>query len=73
MYTVLDIPSSDITAIHLKGDFGHCTIFNIYNDCSNNNTIDTLQKYLESNKCVALPLLSDHMLWCGNFNHHHPL
>ena len=73
MYTVLDIPSSDITAIRLKGNFSHCTIFNIYNDFSNNNTIDTLQKYLKSNEHVALPLPSDHMLWCGDFNHHHPL
>ena len=38
-YTTLNIPSSDITAIHLRGDFSCCTIFNIYNDCTNNNTI----------------------------------
>ena len=73
MYTALDILSSNITTIHLKGDFSHCAIFNIYNDCSNNNTTLALQTHLESNECITLPSPSDHMLWCGNFNHHHPL
>ena len=72
-YTALDIPCSNITAIRLKGDFGYCSIFNIYNDCTNNNTITALQNYLTTHGAEALPSPTDHMLWLGNFNRHHPL
>ena len=73
MYMTLDIPSRDIMAIHLKGDFVHCSIFNIYNDCMNNNTTMALHNYLSTHSSEALPLPTDHMLWLGNFNRHHPL
>ena len=45
-YCSLDIPHSDISTIRLSGDFGSCSIFNIYNDCTNNNTIHTLNTFL---------------------------
>ena len=45
-YCSLDIPHSDISVIRLSGDFGSCSIFNIYNDCTNNNTIHTLKTFL---------------------------
>ena len=73
MYTTLDTPCGDISAIHLKGDFGHCSIFNVYNNCTNNNTITTLQNYLTTHGPEALPSPTDHMLWLGDFNRHHPL
>lgn len=72
-YTSLDIPSSDITAIHFRGKFGHCSIFNIYNNCTNNNTIDALCAYLNNHPQVAPSSPTDHMLWFRDFNHHHPL
>ena len=72
-YTMLDIPNSDITAIQLKGEFGHCTIFNIYNDCTNNDTTDALKLYLDTNLLIALPHPLDHMFWFGDFNRHCPL
>lgn len=72
-YTALDIPHSDITAIRLAGEFGHCSIFNIYNDCTNNNTTDALDTYLQNNARTALPSPSDHMFWLGDFNRHHPI
>ena len=72
-YTALTIPSGDITATWLKGDFGQCTIFNIYNDCTNNNTIHSLSNYLTAHAHTITPELTNHMLWCGDFNHHHPL
>ncbi|KAF9235753.1 hypothetical protein BU15DRAFT_20990, partial [Melanogaster broomeanus] len=31
-WTQLPFPSPDIIVIQLVGEFGHCTIFNIYND-----------------------------------------
>lgn len=72
-YIPLNIPHSDITAIRLKGEFGHCSLFNIYNDCTNNSTTDALRMYLDTNAQVALPSPTDHMFWLGDFNRHHPL
>ena len=72
-YTPLPIPHSDITAIYLKGELGYCSIFNIYNDCTNNSTINALHTYFHSNLASILPSPTDHMLWLGDFNRHHPL
>ena len=69
-YTPLDIPCSNITAIRLKGEFGNCSIFNIYNDCTNNSTTTTLQTYLDEHPHEVLPSPNDHMPWFGDFNWH---
>ena len=73
MYTTLDIPSGDIMAISLKGDFSHHSIFNIYNDCMNNNTTTALCDYLSTYGSEVLLSPTDHMLWLGDFNCHHLL
>ena len=72
-YTTHDIPSGDITTIHLRGDFSCCTIFNIYNDCTNNNTIRSLNNYLATHAHTLTPEPTNHMIWCGDFNCCHPL
>lgn len=72
-YTSLPIPNSDITAIRLDGDFGHCSIFNIYNDCTHNGSLEALATYLTEYGHIARPSDTDHMLWFGDFNRHHPL
>ena len=72
-YSALNIPDSNISAICLKGDFGHCSIFNIYNDCNYNSTTDMLRLFLDTNPVEALPHSTDHMFWMANFNRHHPL
>ena len=72
-YSALQIHHSGIAAICLKGDFGHCSVFNIYNDCNDNLAIEALRTYLRENLATALPLPTDHMLWLGDFNRHHPL
>ena len=64
-YTILDIPCNDITAVHFKGDFGHCSLINVYNDCTNNNTIYMLNNFLSSS-VFALFHTSDFTL------SHHP-
>ena len=46
---------------------------NIYNDCTNNNTTTALHNYLTNHRPDTLPLPNNHMLWLGDFNHHHPL
>lgn len=69
----LDIPNSNITTIQLKGDFEHCTLFNVYNNCTNNHTTDAHKLYLDANLNEVLPHPSNHMFWCSNFIRHHPL
>ena len=32
-----------------------------------------LENFLSTNINLTLPSPRDHMLWCGDFNHHHPL
>ena len=73
LYTQLNIQHSDITTIHLKGNFGFCSIFNIYNNCNNNSTTNSLHAFLNVNPASALSSPTDHMLWLGDFNRHHPL
>ena len=70
---MLDILKSDITAIQLNRDFRYCSIFNIYNYCTNNNTTNALELYLNTNLTTVLPHPSDHMFWFSDFNRHHPL
>ena len=71
-YTTLNIPHSNISTLCLTGDFGSCSIFNIYNDC-NNSTIEALNLFLMTNPNEVLPHPSNHMFWFGDFNRHHPL
>jgi hypothetical protein len=72
-YIQLDIPSSDITAIHFAGEFGYLSLFNVYNDCEHNEDLVALDRYLDSSSLIARPTPNDHMLWLGDFNRHHPL
>jgi len=72
-YIQLAIPSTDITTVLFNREFEHLSIFNIYNDCTYNDTLTALNKYLESSLLVACPTLNNYMIWLGDFNHHHPL
>ena len=69
----LPFPSPDIVIVQLSGDYGNCTLINIYNDCKNNDTLDTLGKYLDAKIHQIRPTTHDHMIWLGDFNRHHPL
>jgi hypothetical protein len=35
----INFPSSDIVVIQIHGEWGKLTLFNIYNDCNNDETI----------------------------------
>ncbi|KAG1789616.1 uncharacterized protein HD556DRAFT_1232777, partial [Suillus plorans] len=35
----IPFPSSDVVIVQMTGDFGACTIVNIYNDCTHQNTL----------------------------------
>lgn len=72
-YISLKILNSDISAIRFAGDFGHLSIFNIYNEITNNDDITALTNYLEHSLQIARPTATDHMIWLGDFNRHHEL
>ena len=70
----VNFPSGDVTVTIMKGTWGKMTIFNIYNDCSNNNTIHQLRHFHRSHPDIIehseVGLV--HVLWVGDFNRHHP-
>ena len=73
-WKILNIPNTnDITAIQLSSAQGLLTIFNIYNDCTNNNTETALSAYLGAQIDDILPNDQARMIWAGDFNRHHPL
>jgi len=65
--------TNDITALQFQGPYGRLSIFNIYNDCLHSESLTLLDNYLASNKQLIYRDAGNHMLWCGDFNRHHPL
>jgi hypothetical protein len=41
----LDFPSGDVTVLHIKEVWGTMTLFNIYNDCEHDVTLEALTAY----------------------------
>jgi hypothetical protein len=72
-WSQLDFPSPDVVIVQLKGPYGRCTIINIYNEGNSNQTLHLLTCFLIDNIHKIKPTDNDHMLWLGDFNHHHPL
>jgi exonuclease III len=72
----LDFPSGDVTAICIKESWGTITIFNIYNDCEHDNTINALTNYHREHTRNILgsetTSQDHHLIWLGDFNRHHP-
>ena len=62
----------DMVAIQVKGDFGRILVYDIYNDCNNNDTITHLGMHLVSAQQRAQPEGDSYSIWCGDFNRHHP-
>lgn len=70
----VDFPSGDVTVVQLTGSWGDLMLYNIYNDCEKNDTINMLETFAHSP-------LGDHSnrsrenskatLWLGDFNRHH--
>ncbi|KAG1790856.1 uncharacterized protein HD556DRAFT_1241685 [Suillus plorans] len=61
----LAFPSSDIVVLQLSGPYGRCTLFNIYNDGTHQNTLTTLDSYLEANIESLQAAEEDHMMVRG--------
>ncbi|KAG1838976.1 hypothetical protein F4604DRAFT_1941068 [Suillus subluteus] len=64
----IPFPSSNVVIVQLSGEFGTCTILNIYNNCTHQNTLTALDTYLDQNIAALRPTADDHMLWLGDFN-----
>ena len=67
------IRSNDVTAIHLKNNDLHITIFSVYNDCNNDDSLTALDTYHDKFRLDLTGLDNDHLIWAGDFNRHHPL
>jgi exonuclease III len=74
-WTQLDFPSGDVAIVQIKGIWGKITIFNIYNDCNNNDTIKLLSRFYSRNRIQLehTDTGTAHTIWLGDFNRHHPL
>jgi hypothetical protein len=73
-WSQVSIPgSNDLTAIQMRDNYGQFTIINRYNDCNDSKVIETLDTYLKGNRWHICTHDTDYMLWCGDFNRHHPL
>ena len=72
----IDFPSGDVMAIRIKGSWGKLTIFNIYNDCNHDDTLDLLKRYHRERYRELLGNTEmqnkHHLVWIGDFNMHHP-
>jgi Endonuclease-reverse transcriptase len=72
-WKVLEIPRTvDITAIQMYGEGNTLTIFNIYNSCLDDNTMDALNKYLNEH-ILDIYGNNKQVIWLGDFNRHHPM
>src|SRR6266481_1308585 len=65
--------SDDITIIQFCLPRGRLTIFNIYNNCLHSNTLELISSFMARRSTAIVASEEDHMVWCGDFNRHHPL
>ena len=72
-YSALPIMHSDVTATRFKGDNGYLSLFNIYNEITNNNTLKLLDTFYNANGQIICPTATDSIVWLGDFNCHHPM
>ena len=69
----IEFPLADVVIVQIRMSQGMCTLFNIYNDCTHDDTVSALERYMPENLPALRPTEQDHLVWLGNFNCHHPL
>ena len=69
----VDFPSGDVTVVQLNGKQGKLTLFNVYNDCEKNNTVQALETFTHSliAHIDCNSKLFNAIIWLGDFNRHH--
>ena len=72
-WTEIPLQSTDVTGISLRGDFGTIRIFNIYNDCKHNGSLEVVNEYMRGRVRERVERERVQYIWLGDFNRHHPL
>ena len=65
--------TNDLTVLQFQLPQGCLTILNVYNDCNHQNTLDAIRLFMQQNSASHLTSVNDQMIWCRDFNRHHPL
>ena len=60
--------TNTLIAIQVQGSSGHLHIYNIYNDCHHDDTLDALDTRLQACQGQAGTDLDNFMLWGDDFN-----
>ena len=63
----------DLVTIQIYDACSKITIFRLYNDCHHAATTELLDTYSKANSVSLHSRDTNHVLWCGNFNRHHPM
>jgi ribonuclease HI/endonuclease/exonuclease/phosphatase family metal-dependent hydrolase len=72
-WTQLDVPCQDVVAVQVITSAGTLRIYNIYNDCLHDNSVDALNAHLRrapSGRGLPRPI---RYVWMGDFNRHSPI
>ena len=64
---------SDVMAVWFKGDNGYLSLFNIYNEVTNNDTLKLLNTFYDTSGQTIHPTATDSVVWLGDFNCNHPM
>ena len=72
-WTQIDIPSLDVVAVQVVTGHGTIRIFNIYNDCEHDRSLDVLQDYMRTARLSSGLPRPMRYLWLGDFNRHSPI
>ena len=68
-WSQISVPgTNDLVTIQVRGSSGHLRIYNIYNDCHHDDSLDALDAHLQTRQGQAGAAPDDFMLWGGNFN-----
>ena len=71
----IPLDHKDITAIELQTEEGPIRIYNVYNNCTNSEVLETLSRHLANVQTNDndTTVEDSPMLWLGDFNRHHPM
>ena len=73
----INIISSNVTGVCLHGGFGTIDICNVYNDCTNNDSLKVVERYMRErgagNRARNRVRGREGVIWLGDFNRHHPI
>jgi hypothetical protein len=70
----IHLDSNDISAVTIRGTCGTINIYNLYNDCTNSDTLTTLSAFYDNNMPEQLRSGSGkYSIWLGDLNRHHAM